>query len=144
MGHEAAVTKKIVLNKVTECVAKANQAIVDVANVIQTHDKFVEFTEQQFTERDARLKTQGEWLLQVEGDLSEAERDILCAFRVVQHRLDAHDQLMVTFRLLPWYRRVWAVLTGQFPEPPESMRVTVNCLPVKLAEKHRVYAGGPA
>ena len=123
MGHDAAVTKRKVLDTVELCVKAANQAVSDSAHVIQTHDAFVKAVGEAFEQRDTRINAQGEWLDQVDGSITALNESVkaldnsagLAHERVTNLRSEVtHFLRDLTFR-----ERLRWLLFGYVPAKPE-------------------------
>jgi hypothetical protein len=139
MGHEAAVTKRRVLNQVEECIEAVNDSIARVDLVTDKHNAFTD-------EMATRLAAQGAWLEKVErtaiANRSAVERQIAAlatqvssdvqdldtrlgsiADLLLRQLIDVRNELArararaLVFEQLGWFGRLKTLLTGQLPEP---------------------------
>lgn len=72
MGHDATVTKKVVLGKVLDAITAANKACTRADKLTELHTAFVDDVKTRHTEHNTRLNSQGEWIEQVEGTADAA------------------------------------------------------------------------
>jgi hypothetical protein len=138
MGHEAAVTKRRVLNQVEECIEAVNDSIARVDLVTDKHNAFTD-------EMATRLAAQGAWLEKIErtaiANRSAVERQLAALAskvagdvleidlrvgsitdRLLRQLIDVRNELArararaLVFEQLGWFGRLKTLLTGQLPE----------------------------
>lgn len=109
MGHDAAVTKRKVIDAVKDGLARANDCIRDVHALQEKHNLFVRQVQKDLDVLTQRVSAASNWAEANEARLKNLKGHI---DRQIQHVIDSHDRrILAVADVLPprgfWARLMW-------------------------------------